>query len=108
MGAGTRCGKKDDHSIVPISGGYSSGLRDAAVYTTIRGTIIASFKYDCWRNPPANFFLQPTLPENARVVRFQGRPNNLEAVEPQYLEDLAEKKHALRLGEEALDGPDRG
>ena len=42
---------------------------------------IASFKYDCWRNPPANFFLQPILPENARVVCFHGRPNNHEAVE---------------------------
>ena len=41
---------------------------------------IASFKYDCWRKPPANFFLQPILPENARVVCFHGRPNNHEAV----------------------------
>ena len=60
-------------------------------------------------NSTGKLFLQPGLPETARVARFHGRPNNHEAVEGyRNLEDLAEKEHSLSLGEGALDRQGRG
>ncbi len=41
---------------------------------------VVSFKHDCLRLPPMNYFEPPKLPLDARVVCFHGRPKMPEAV----------------------------
>ncbi|MFZ5964622.1 glycosyl transferase [Thalassococcus sp. BH17M4-6] len=53
---------------------------DRGVFTYIPGEWVVSFKYDC--NPfPQNYWRDPQLPPDARVVCFHGRPKMPEAVE---------------------------
>lgn len=42
---------------------------------------ICSFKRDAMRLPPANFFLEPRLPDDCRVMCFHGRPKMEEALD---------------------------
>ncbi len=54
---------------------------------------IVSFKYDCRPARPLNLFLEPRLPELAKVVCFHGRPKMTEAIEG-YRADLLHRTRA--------------
>jgi len=52
---------------------------ERGVFTYIPERWVVSFKYDC--NPfPVNYLRRPTLPDDARVVCFHGRPKMPEAI----------------------------
>ena len=60
---------------------YTSTLaqeKDAFAY--LPGDQVVSFKHDCMSLPPLNYLKTPSLPENARVVCFHGRPKMPEAI----------------------------
>ncbi|AUC51754.1 glycosyl transferase [Sagittula sp. P11] len=57
----------------------STKALDRGIFTYIPDPWVVSFKYDC--NPfPMNYLRPPTLPEDARVVCFHGRPKMTDAL----------------------------
>ncbi len=60
---------------------YTSTLaQEKSAFAYIPGDWVVSFKHDCLRLPPMNYFDTPKLPPDARVVCFHGRPKMPEAV----------------------------
>ena len=60
---------------------YTSTLAQAkGEFAYIPGDWVVSFKNDCLKLPPRNFWQAPQLPKGAKVVCFHGRPKMPEAV----------------------------
>ena len=60
---------------------YTSMLaQERGAFAYIPPEWVASFRYDCWREPPSNLFREPRLPGKAMVVCFHGEPKMPEAI----------------------------
>ncbi len=80
-----RMAANPEEEIIRNSGSEQSYLswaaHEAGDFEPFPDAWIASFKYDCRPMRPLNLFVEPHLPDDARIVCFHGRPKMSEAVD---------------------------